>query len=90
MAFNELTDNDDSYYCSANGISTGWLQYTFTSAVQVASYKVERLNGHGNQFSPVAWTLEGSNDGGATWSVLDSQSDHLSWSDGEVKTFTVA
>ena len=89
-AFNEVSNADESYYCSHSGTSTGWLQYTFSTNVTVASYKVERLNGHGNQYSPVAWTLTASKDGGSSWSTLDQQSGHSSWTDGEKKTFTIS
>ena len=49
----EQTDGDSSYYCSQNGVNTGWLQYDFTNPVALSKYAVERLNGHGNAFSPV-------------------------------------
>lgn len=90
MAFNEKSDRDASYYCSKNGIATGWLQYAFSSPVDVASYKVERLNGHGDQFSPVAWTMRVSTDGGSTWTTADEQSGLTSWSDGQVRTFAIS
>ena len=54
----EQTDGDSSYYCSQNGVNTGWLQYDFTNPVALSKYAVERLNGHGNAFSPVDWTFQ--------------------------------
>ena len=87
-----MTNNDASYYCSKSGMKTGWLQYDFASPQQVKTYKIERLNGHGitwNQFSPVAWTFSGRNGNGA-WHVLDTQSGHNSWADGEIKSFDTA
>ena len=88
MAFNELTDDDASWYCSQNGISTGWLQYSFEPGMApVVTYAVERLNGFGNQFSPVAWQMRESLDGGNSWIVIDEQSGHLEWDDGEVRIF---
>ena len=40
-------------------------------------------------FSPVAWTFSGRNGNGA-WHVLDTQSGHNSWADGEIKSFDTA
>ena len=90
MAFNEESDGDASYYCSQYGITTGWLQYVFSSSVVVASYKVERLNDHGDQYSPVAWAMKLSTDGGNTWMTVDDQSGQTGWGDGEVRTFTIS
>ena len=45
---------------------------------------MERLNNHGNDFSPTAWNFEGSDDG-INWVVLDTQKDINIWSNGEVK-----
>jgi hypothetical protein len=92
MAFDEQSDNDPSYYCSSSDVKTGWLQYTFDTDVQVASYHIERLHGRPDQFSPVepvAWTLTASSDGGISWNILDTQSGQTTWSDGEVKSFTI-
>jgi len=89
MAFNENTHDDDSFYCSQSGVPTGWLQYQFESGTApIASYRVERLNGHGNQFSPVSWQIQQSLDGGQTWTVIDEQSGISTWHDGEIKSFT--
>lgn len=85
-AFNEITNNDESYYCSDSTTSSGWLQYTFESPISVGSYKLERINGHGNQFSPVAWVILGSIDG-SVWTTLDERDAFSSWFDGEVKEF---
>ena len=85
-AFNEQTHDDESYYCSENGVPTGWLQYDFGNRVVLSQYRLERLNGNGNQFSPVVWTLKASNDGN-NWILIDTQSSQNVWSDGEVRTF---
>ena len=45
FAFNEVTNNDASYYCSKNGVKAGWLQYDFASPQQVKTYKIEQING---------------------------------------------
>jgi hypothetical protein len=86
MAFNELTDADDNSYCSQG--PSGWLQYQFATPTVVSAYQIERLNGFGNEYSPVSWTLQGSGDGNV-WTTLDTQAGHSTWSDGEVKDFVL-
>ena len=49
---------------------------------------MQRLIGHGNQFSPVDWVFQGSPDGNS-WSTLDTQSGHTSWNSGEIRSFTL-
>jgi len=88
MAFNEMSDADDSYYCSLRGFNNGWLAYDFQSPVALSKYAMERLNGYGNQYSPTSWTFEGSFDG-ISWTTLDVQSGQNQWYDGEVKEFTI-
>jgi len=89
MAFND--DHGASFYCSQNGVSTGWLQYQFESGTApIGSYRVERLNGAQNlKYSPDSWQMQQSLDGGLTWTVIDEQSGHSTWSEGEIKSFTV-
>ena len=50
IAFNELSSDDASYYCSADFAPSGygWLQYTFPSPVALTSYAIEGLNGYHN------------------------------------------
>jgi len=85
-AFNEISDANEGHYCSQSGVPTGWLAYEFSSPVRLSKYSIEGLSEYGNQWSPVSWTFEGSVDG-TSWDVLDTQSDHDSWSDGEIKEF---
>ena len=91
FAFNEVTNNDASFYCSRAGVTTGWLQYDFASAQQVNTYKIERLHDKINhKYSPVSWTLSGRNASGA-WHLLDTQSGHSlsTWTNIEVKSFVL-
>jgi len=85
-AFNEVSNNDESYYCSKTGVKTGWLQFDFGIKTKISSYEIEQINGYANQYSPVDWKFEGSNDGN-TWVTLDEQSGHNTWNDGEIKSF---
>jgi hypothetical protein len=85
-AFNELSNNDDSYYCSQHGVKDGWLRYDFNGPTKITKYELEQLNGFGPEYSPVDWTFEGSLDG-VNWVVLDEQKDHNTWAGDEVKSF---
>jgi len=85
-AFNEISDANEGHYCSQSGVPTGWLAYEFSFPVRLSKYAIEGLSGYENEWSPVSWTFEGSVDG-TSWDVLDTQSDHDSWSDGEIKEF---
>jgi hypothetical protein len=38
-AFNEDSENDDSWYCSQNENPTGWLAYDFQTPTEVIFYK---------------------------------------------------
>ena len=89
MAFIGIPDADSSYYCSQDGVSYGWLAYDFQIPIAISKYDMENLNGHGNTFSPVSWTLEGSLDG-ISWELLDTRSGHDSWNDGEIKEFFIS
>ena len=58
----------------------GWLVSEYT----ISSYSVNILE------YPKNWTLEGSNDGGINWVVVDSQTNQINWNDAEMRSYTVA
>ena len=66
-----------------------WLAYDFQSPVAISKYAVEDLNYHGLEFAPVSWTFEGSSDN-VSWTILDEQTGHTDWSDGQVKEFMIS
>lgn len=39
---------------------------------------------------PKTWTIRGSNDGGSTWTTLDTQTNVAAWTDGETRTYNFA
>jgi hypothetical protein len=88
MAFDEVSDDGLSEYCSSN--PTGWLQYQFPSfESQVISYAVQVLpEDLDKAYDPRDWTLKESLDGGATWTQIDKQNGH-DWDAGETKTFSL-
>ena len=57
------------------GVPTGWAQYEFLNgqAFAINSYAITSANDAADR-DPKAWTLKGSNDGGATWAVVDTRS----------------
>lgn len=54
----------------------------------VQSYTVQDSNSDVTR-SPKAWTLEGSNDNGTTWTIVDTVTGQDDWTLDEIKTFTV-
>ena len=68
-----------------------YLQYDYagTNAYVVSSYSVTSAN-DAPERDPSAWHLLGSNDGGATWTTLDTQSGIAFTGRGQTQTFTVA
>ena len=40
--------------------------------------------------APKAWTLQGSNDGGSTWTTVDTQTNQTGWTQNGTLTFTVS
>ena len=60
--------------------STGWVTYKFLDgqAFAINSYALTSANDAPDR-DPKNWTLEGSNDDGTTWTLVDTQTD-VSWS----------
>ncbi|MCR8641566.1 discoidin domain-containing protein [Paenibacillus sp. N1-5-1-14] len=85
-------DNSTAYgWLSANGQTTGWVTYEFTTAKKIDAYRVKstgtvvsiELNAH-----PKDWTFEGTNDG-TNWVVLDIQKEQSFLSPSEIKSFII-
>lgn len=83
MAFD---DDTQTHFCSTDTASSTDLKYLtlkFASSQQVKAYEVTALPYTSDSslagFSPTAWTLEGSNNGGSTWTTLDTKSS-ATWS----------
>ena len=71
-----------------SGDEKAWLRWDFTDGPQaVGGYGFKApVSGIESRF-PAAWTLSGSNDGGATWTLLDSVSGENLWQAGEPRIF---
>ena len=75
-----------------SGAEKAWLRWDFTDGphavggygFKAASYGSTLGN---DERSPIEWTLSGSNDGGSTWTTLDSVSGENLWKPGEERLF---
>ncbi|RKS80262.1 putative alpha-1,2-mannosidase [Motilibacter peucedani] len=66
----------------------GWVQYSFASPVKVVSYALTSANDAPGR-DPRDWTLQGSNDGGKTWTTVDSRSGQTFADRFQTKQFSV-
>lgn len=72
-----------------NAVATGWLQYQFTAAKTIATYRITSGNGQAAR-APRNFTLQGSNNG-SSWTTIDTRTDQTGWTaGGETRTYTVA
>jgi len=77
------------HFCSGlNPTYPQWSSVQFPTAQSVSSYDFSALTGYGPEWMPVAWTLQGSNDG-STWTDIDKQSD-ITWAQRETKKISIS
>ncbi|MCM3256971.1 discoidin domain-containing protein [Paenibacillus lautus] len=74
-------------WVSAAGTTTGWIQYKFPYKIIIAKYEIFPQNNLVNR-APKSWTFEGSDDG-ASWEVLDIQTNIVGWATNVAKEFTI-
>ncbi len=84
-AFDNVYGADNSRVIFA--AATGWVTYDFPSATVVDAFTVRVPDWNVATRSPKRFTLSGSNDGGATWTVLDEETDQTGWSKQEVRAY---
>lgn len=87
-AFNRLprdVDGGDGWV-TARYVYTGWLRIDMPVAMGVAKYAITSYEG-GEVPGPIVFALEGSTDGGATWTVLDSRSMEVKWAKDETRVY---
>jgi predicted alpha-1,2-mannosidase len=68
---------------------TSWAQYTLDGFYTVVKYALTSAN-DAPERDPQAWTLDGSNDGGATWTTVDTVTGNTFDQRFQTKTFEVA
>jgi predicted alpha-1,2-mannosidase len=68
---------------------TSWAQYTLDAQYTVVKYALTSAN-DAPERDPQDWTLDGSNDGGATWTTVDTVTGNTFDERFQTKTFDVA
>lgn len=86
-AFDKTSTTTGTQWSTAN-TSSGWLSFRFTEKKVIKKYS---LRGSYNTVSasPKSWTFEGSNDGGANWTVLDTQTNITNWLVSQIRSFEI-
>ena len=72
-----------------SGTEKAWLSYDFGKRVLVDGYGLAGMAEVAAR-DPTAWTLSGSNDGGETWTVIDSRAGVTSWGPKVARLFDAA
>ena len=72
----------------SGGDSIGWLRWDFSDGPHVVrAYSFTSHVETDESRAPTAWTLEGSNDGGATWTPLDAVSGSTGWAKATTRVY---
>ena len=79
---------DQTKWLTAGGNATGWIQFDFSEedAFAVDGLTMTSAN-DGESRTPKNWTLQGSNDG-ASWTIVDTQTDETGWSTFETRSYS--
>jgi hypothetical protein len=81
--FYKAFNDDNEAYWASNTIQKGVVSYTFAAATSIDGYVIYCAKDNADpdyaakDYSPSSWTLEGSNTGGAPWTVVDTQNDYV-------------
>jgi hypothetical protein len=85
-AFNRNGITNDTWITEIYNL-TGWLKvYSGGASWRVSSYTITAESADS---SPRDWTLKGNDDGGSSWTTLDTRTG-IVFDEGEMKTFTVS
>jgi|GEM_PF-3257358 len=77
--------NSTKGWVTASGVYTGWLRIDLPAAKSITSYSITARGSTGSE--PENFTLEGSSDGGSTWTVLDTRIGETGWSLGSTRSY---
>lgn len=85
-AFDDVVNELNGWF-TANSITSGWLQYSFTSAKCIKKYCI-KLRGYStaDDSAPKDWTFEASDDG-SNWTILDIRTNETGWSAYEERSY---
>lgn len=86
-ASNAFDNNATTRWSTPSGTLTGWIRYQFASPVDVAQYTIQ-AHPTTPLRSPMDWALEYSDDG-TTWVPVETRQGISSWTNGEIKSYTV-
>jgi hypothetical protein len=81
---NAFDDNATTAWITSWGTTTGWIEYEFAGAVDVAEYAFMPRSSETDR-APTAWTLEYWD--GADWVTADTRSGETSWSGGVLNVY---
>lgn len=65
-----------------------WVRFDFVNSKIIKAYSYTQDITPGTD-SPRAWRVEGSNDGGSTWTVLDTQTNQTGWTTGLRRQYSI-
>lgn len=87
MAFDGIKSpaSSTNAWITSSGVYTGWLRIDLPAAKGITSYSITGRGSTGSE--PSDFTLEGSNDGGSTWTVLDTRSGETGWGVGSTRSY---
>ena len=82
-------DNTTETKWLTNHEVAAWIQFDFSEddAFVIDGYTITSANDAPDR-TPKDWTLQGSNDDGANWDVLDTRTDMTGWSTFEKRSYT--
>lgn len=75
------------YIASMTDANPIWLRIDMPNAYALSGYSI--ANRTNNENPPKTWKLQGSNDDGATWDTVDTQTNVPVFTSGETRSFTV-
>jgi hypothetical protein len=89
MAFDH-SDSSGNWTTALNDV-TGWLAYDFQVNKTIGAYAMSCFTSTGSETAmPKDWTFEGSNDGGISWTVLDTQINQTGWTAGKRNLYSIS
>jgi hypothetical protein len=67
----------------------GWVSYQLASGTAVVDAYYVSIDGdnYATAKSPASWVVEGSNDGGASWTAIDTRTAETGWVGGETRFY---
>lgn len=77
----------NGWISAQSNITNQWLSYEFSKPRAIGKYTLTET--YSTPCAPLDWRIEGSNDGGNTWDILDSRMNVTDWILGVKKEFYI-